>query len=250
MILGIIALLVGLAGAIVGVVALVKLSDMAGDLKLYKRAFDDKLETLGRKVDAIPRPPPTPKTDRPTSALPPDVREPPQPLPPSRGPMIRKKKPTGPVRPPTGPIPAPKPPPRQEAPPPPLPPPEPEPEPEVQPEPVPEPERVVVEPPAGEPLFINFDCVNCHQNIDAPEALAGTVIICPSCDETIAVPLKPGGPPRPVYRDAAVTSPVESEEGDTMEEAAIKGATVRIDIGKMFEEIEKPKRQIVIRRRQ
>lgn len=39
---------------------------------------------------------------------------------------------------------------------------------------------------------INFDCPHCGQNLDAPDDMAGMVIVCPACEKNIKVPVPPG----------------------------------------------------------
>ena len=105
-------------------------------------------------------------------------------------------------------------------------------------------------PPEPEPQqeqFINFDCAQCNQNIEAPIAMAGYHVTCPTCSALITVPLESSG--AAAARAAArEDQPVIGDDVD-MEEEVLKGATVRIDISKVFEDAEPPKRQIVIKRR-
>lgn len=92
---------------------------------------------------------------------------------------------------------------------------------------------------------VNFDCPHCGQNIDAPASMAGFHVNCPTCSGLITIPEVSTS-----TRPAPQAQPTESGAAPDDEEQILKGATVRIDIGKMFEELDsKPKRQIVIKRR-
>lgn len=100
------------------------------------------------------------------------------------------------------------------------------------------------------PQVINFDCIHCEQNIDAPPEMAGLWVACPTCKQAIQVPgtatAKAGVAEIPP--EDAVPESGAAIEGD--EEPATKGQTVRIDLSQMFAEMEqRPKRQIVIKRR-
>lgn len=114
--------------------------------------------------------------------------------------------------------------------------------------PPPAPKPPPAEEPAEEPeRFINFDCTQCGQNIDAPAAMAGFHANCPTCNTFMTVPMSSTGrrpAPKPELDDGA-----GYVDGSSDEEEVLKGATVRIDISKVFEEMEPPKRQIVIKRR-
>lgn len=94
---------------------------------------------------------------------------------------------------------------------------------------------------------VNFDCPHCGQNIDAPASMVGFRVNCPTCSGLISIPSasqsKSVRPAAPTGEDLAAA--------EVDDKQLLKGATVRIDISKVFEEIdrEKPKRQIVIKRR-
>lgn len=94
---------------------------------------------------------------------------------------------------------------------------------------------------------VNFDCPHCGQNIDAPASMVGFHVNCPTCSGLITIPSSSQS------KSGLSTVPTVGASRDTGvdEEQILKGATVRIDINQVFEEIdrEKPKRQIVIKRR-
>ncbi len=129
-------------------------------------------------------------------------------------------------------------------------PPVPPPAPPRQPAPPQRPAQKPAPEPPPAPQIINFDCVHCEQNIDAPPEMAGMWVACPTCKQAIQVPgtatAKAGVAEIPP--EDAVPESGSAIEGD--EEAATKGQTVRIDLSQMFAEMDqKPKRQIVIKRR-
>lgn len=228
MIAGVIAIVVGIVALVMAAVALVKASDAASDLKAYKRSINETADELRQAIASVSKRVPAERAPAPgaPAALPPDT-EPTVPPGGFQAPktQIRRKKPIPPAV---------RPPPRQAPPAPP--------------------------PPAAAPakeLFINFDCPNCAQNIDAPEVMLGMEAPCPTCGQNVKVPDKPPGPPRMPQPPAAESAPGgPGGEGivgaEDLGEDAIKGATVRIDVNQFFKELgdDRPKRQIIIKRRQ
>jgi len=274
MIFGIIGVVVGVIALILAIVAMVKASDLARDLKHYKSSINENIDGLRQRLEGNGNGKPSTRTgQKPPAALPPDTAPT---VPPGnfrikqrkiKAPATKKFKVpatqvpggahAGPVpdaiAPPQQQEPEPEPAPEPVPPPEPQPEPQPQPEPEPQPAPEPEPEPEPEAPPAsGEGLFINFDCISCGQNIDAPAQMADMNVACPTCGDLVTIPSKTPGParspaPPPPEAEAAQAA---GEEEDVAEEA-MKGATVRIDIGRMFEELEeRPQRKIIIKRRQ
>lgn len=94
---------------------------------------------------------------------------------------------------------------------------------------------------------VNFDCPHCGQNIDAPASMVGFHVNCPTCSGLITIPSSSQS------KSSLSTVPTVGTSRDigVDDEQILKGATVRIDINQVFAEIdrEKPKRQIVIKRR-
>jgi hypothetical protein len=269
MVIGIIAIVLGIVAIVLAAVALVKVSDVASEFGTHQRTMNETADALRHDLNALAKRVPAPQTSSHVpAALPPDTKSilPPDVPPPTRM-QVRPKKqvvsapprpPSAPLRqaapPPAPPRPATPPPapPRPAAPPKPPPPPPPPPPVEVEPEPEPEAPPEAPEPaPAEEGLFVNFDCQQCGQNIDAPAAMVGLLIPCPSCRNPLSVPdVQPGAPRSPAPEPAPAESGGDSALSEMAEEA-MKGATVRIDIKQVFEEIDKPtKRQITIKRRQ
>lgn len=245
LVLSLIALMAGVIALIVGIVALVKASDLTDDLKAYKSSVDEVSQTVFKKVDDLAKKMGPQKKEKTTSALPVGIQRPEKPHAPAPKMQIVKKPATGPIaheHPSPVPPPSSPPPSRPAAP------------------------RTRPPPKIEEAGYINFDCPGCGQNIDAPHVLGGSEIECPTCNQTIEVPVKEPTAPRPVYREASVPSPsaagakaesgaegAPAGEGLPAEAGADdvdKGQTVRIDVQKFFEELDRPKRQVIIKRRQ
>jgi hypothetical protein len=259
MVLGIIGLLVGLAGLILAVVAFVKLSDLEQDVRSYKSGLSEELDTLKRKVGQMARQLPEPEEeDHVPSALTPDTEKFPHLAeaagkPKKNGSLhIRKAAPrTQERKPPPPPPPAPVLPVSPLMPASPLPPPPAAASPSLSGPGGSSWERVAksVE---TEPGFVNFDCPHCAQNIEAPDAMVGVVLQCPSCNETISVPRKSTASSAAMLDSLipALGEVAPAANGEVLVEEEMKGTTVRIDLGGMLEEIKRPKRQIVIKRKQ
>ena len=236
MVIGIVALVAGIAALVAAAIALVKISDLTSEFETHQRSINETADGLRREVTAMSkRLPPPPADPRSITGLPPNVK----PTIPHEEPHImkmqlRKPKPSGPPPPP------PRSPGRHESPRPPVAPPVAAPPPAPPPPP---------EPPAEEGLFVNFDCPQCGQNIDAPAAMIGLTVPCPNCRNPMSVPDRQGGPPRSPPPEPA-KSATEDAGLDELAEEAMKGATVRIDLQQVFEEADHPKRQIIIKRRQ
>jgi DNA-directed RNA polymerase subunit RPC12/RpoP len=69
---------------------------------------------------------------------------------------------------------------------------------------------------------INWDCLECGQNLDADDDLAGLEIECPSCGKTIVIP-QSGGPPA----GESAPSDAGSDSGDQEDQ---KSSTIRLDL--------------------
>ncbi len=254
MAMGIVALVLGIVALVVGAIALVKASDVTSEFETHRRTSEESVDSLRRELQMmskrLPAPPPDPRS---ITALPPGIK----PTVPSNGPHIMKtqlrKTKTGPVPPPRAPLHPPPAPPVAASHPQPPPPPPPavkaEPEPSAPP---PAPAPASGPAPADEGLFVNFDCQQCGQNIDAPAAMVGLLIPCPSCRNPLSVPdIQAGAPRSPTPEPAPAAEASGGTDLSDLTEEAMKGATVRIDIKQVFDEIEHPtKRQIVIKRRQ
>jgi hypothetical protein len=236
MALGIIGILIGLAALLLAVIALVKVSDVAGEFGTHQRSINESADALRHDLNALSKRVVSSPGSHTPAALPPDTKSilPPE-APHAPRMQVRPKKQivTAAPHPPA--------PPKQPASAQP-----PQPPAQEQPEPVPVPQPA----PADEGLFVNFDCAQCGQNIDAPAAMVGLLIPCPACRNPLSVPDNPPGPPRSMSLDESLGEgyPERGSLRDLADEAT-KGATVRIDIKKVFEELDKPKRQIVIKRR-
>ena len=196
---GIIALVVSLVALLLGIVALVKASDLREDLNRQKRLHGELSDTLKTRLESLAKT----MTSRESPFAPASQR--------STPPASQKSAPPA----------------------------------------SPSPQKSAPPPPAPEPVeeqFINFDCSHCNQNIDAPAAMAGYHVSCPTCSTLITVPLESSSAAAARAAAREENQPVIGDDVD-MEEEVLKGATVRIDISKVFEEMEPPKRQIVIKRR-
>jgi hypothetical protein len=105
---------------------------------------------------------------------------------------------------------------------------------------------IVAEPaPVQEERDINFDCVCCSQNIDAPPVLAGREIICPTCQNRIRVPTRENSK-QPLPEPTRGGLEAKTEE---MEESARKDATIRLNLGDLSNMPEPTARSITIKRR-
>lgn len=127
---------------------------------------------------------------------------------------------------------------------------------------------------------INFDCMHCGQNLDAPPELVGVTIACPACSKHITIPeasqtepiklpeapvapsapkTPPTPPPRPSPPDPDATVPEEPAPPGEPEKPAsspvafdsedeAKGSTVRIELPTEMEEVHRPNRIVTIKR--
>jgi len=96
--------------------------------------------------------------------------------------------------------------------------------------------------------FINFDCMHCRQNIDAPITMVGEKVPCPTCAILLSIPRTSAA--GSLYRPEAPVGGGSTSTGfrDTVEDAS-KDKTVRIDISHM-ELAPSPKiRKITVKRR-
>lgn len=76
---------------------------------------------------------------------------------------------------------------------------------------------------------INFDCPVCKQNLDAPQKMAGMMVLCPACKALVEIP-----PPPNVLRVA--------DEGEK------KKATVPINVAAGGLPPKPAKRRVIIKR--
>ncbi len=88
---------------------------------------------------------------------------------------------------------------------------------------------------------INFDCVFCGQNMDAPEEMAGQEIECPQCGKLIRVAQAEETSSAIPASDAHIDSPEPSMEDQ-------KSATVRIDLPKGVRQAPHSSRVVTIKR--
>ncbi len=110
---------------------------------------------------------------------------------------------------------------------------------------------------------INFDCLYCGQNLDAPEEMVGTSIPCPACGHDIRIPaaptnaypvqrrpippasVRPTGP-RPLGstppEKPVDTGPIPTQLGEE------KGSTTRIDVPTEYRMPPRKQRVVFIKR--
>ncbi|MFH0953473.1 MAG: hypothetical protein V1873_04000 [Verrucomicrobiota bacterium] len=77
--------------------------------------------------------------------------------------------------------------------------------------------------PAGQEEYINFDCTLCGQNIDAPATMTGQWIGCPTCKARINIPVRSvtrggAGPGAP----SALSERSEEITGDAAKDATVR----------------------------
>ena len=88
--------------------------------------------------------------------------------------------------------------------------------------------------------FINFDCPECGQNLDAPSDMAGQQIECPNCSHAILIP-SADSVPSPAARPSAPNPPPPPAGGASSPGGDLKkSATVRLDLPSDFA-VPKPK---------
>jgi predicted RNA-binding Zn-ribbon protein involved in translation (DUF1610 family) len=206
--------IVAVVSLLVGLLAMLKASELEQALQKFKKQQGDETDALRQRVDSLSKNVAGKENPfAPAASKPPPASD-------KKTPSVSEKKPPS----------APRPPPVASDPAAPLP-------------PAAQPGQVVLDAPEKE---VNFDCPHCGQNIDAPASMAGFHVNCPTCSGLITIPESSTSarPPAP-HPASAETQPAAEDE-----EEVLKGATVRIDVGKMFDELDqKPKRQIVIKRR-
>lgn len=204
--------IVAVVGVLMGLLAMLKAAELDQALRQFKKQQSDETDALKQRVESL------------SKAI--SGKENPFAASPAKRPPVVEKKPASAPRAPATSAPS-----RPSEPP---------------PAPVPA-GRVVLDEPEQD---VNFDCPHCGQNIDAPASMAGFHVNCPTCSGLITIPSTSTS-----KRHAASPAPTGESAGGTGEAATgseeiLKGATVRIDISKMFDEIDnKPKRQVVIKRR-
>ncbi|HBA85713.1 MAG TPA: hypothetical protein DCZ95_16650 [Verrucomicrobia bacterium] len=105
---------------------------------------------------------------------------------------------------------------------------------------------VAAPPPVQEEQYINFDCMHCHQNIDAPQVLAEREISCPTCQIQIRVPPCPENLKKPL----PVAGWGEPEpKMESTDDSARKDATIRLKLSDLANRAEPTPRSITIKRR-
>lgn len=92
---------------------------------------------------------------------------------------------------------------------------------------------------------IVFECPKCRQWLEAPANMTGLFVECPKCDAIIKVPL-PGASPDPAREPRQEPEP---ESTPKVDDEALKGSTIRIDLPPGLGIPAPPKRRVTIRRK-